>query len=130
MVNYQQLDVVFSALSDPTRRAMVQRLTQGDATISEHAEPYDKSLPAFLKHVGVLENAGLVSRTKQGRTNTLRLLPEPLKQAHDWLAEHRVMWEAQFDNLAIFLESNAELNDAQDNTLDNTQEKNTDDDSA
>lgn len=104
MVNYQQLDIVFSALSDPTRRAVVQRLTHGEATISELAEPYDKSLPAFLKHVQVLEHAGLVSRTKQGRTNTLRLLPEPLQQAHDWLAENRAMWEAQFDNLAQFLE--------------------------
>lgn len=105
MVNYLQLDSVFSALADPARRAMLERLSHGEATISELAQPYDKSLPAFLKHVRVLEKAGLVIRRKDGRTNYLTLLPQPLQNAYDWLAEHREMWEEQFDNLAQYLDA-------------------------
>lgn len=105
MVNYLQLDSVFSALADPTRRGVLERLSHGEATITELAQPYDKSLPAFLKHVRVLEKAGLVKRRKDGRTNYLCLQPDPLQNAHDWLAEHREMWEVQFDNLAQYLDA-------------------------
>jgi DNA-binding transcriptional ArsR family regulator len=106
MVNYslEQLDPVFAALSDGTRRAILSRLTRGEATISEIAQPFRTSLPAISKHIKVLEEAGLVARRKDGRTNHLRLVASPLKSAAQWLDQYQGFWEAQFDSLERFLE--------------------------
>ena len=108
MVNYLEvsLDNVFSALSDPTRRAILQRLTNGTATVTELAEPFadEMSLPAISKHLRVLETAGLVAREKEGRIHHLRLRPHALKDAAAWLAFYRQFWEEQFDSLAQYLD--------------------------
>jgi len=107
MVNYQPqaLDAVFSALGDPTRRAILARLAQGETSVSALAEPHDMSLPAVSKHLGVLEKAGLVSREKTGRIVRCRLEPDPLKDAADWIAEYRRFWDEQLDALAGYLAS-------------------------
>ena len=102
MVQYQEatLDTVFQALSDGTRRAMVERLSHGNASVSELAEPFTMSLPAVMKHVRVLESAGLVSHRKVGRTRICELAGEPLGAAEDWLRPYRVFWERNLDALA------------------------------
>lgn len=107
MVNYQTqtLDAVFSALGDPTRRAILARLAQGETSVSALAEPHDMSLPAISKHLRVLENAGLVSREKTGRVVRCRLEADPLKGAADWIAAYRQFWEDQLDALASYLEN-------------------------
>jgi DNA-binding transcriptional ArsR family regulator len=99
------LDSVFSALADPTRRAILERLTQGEAMVTELAEPFQVSLPAVSKHLRVLERAGLVARRKQGRVRRCKLVADPLKEAAAWLAHYRAFWEGQFDALAEYLES-------------------------
>jgi DNA-binding transcriptional ArsR family regulator len=100
------LDRLFSALSDPTRRAIVARLArQGEATISDLARPFAMSLPAISKHVRVLERAGLLERQVRGREHRCRLQPRPLKEAVDWLTEYRRYWEGQMDALSRYLES-------------------------
>jgi DNA-binding transcriptional ArsR family regulator len=106
MVNYspQQLDTIFSALSDPTRRAILQRLTQGEATVTELAAPFTMSLPAISKHIRVLESAGLISRHKDGREHYLRLVAAPMKDAASWLENYRQFWEGQFDALGHYLQ--------------------------
>lgn len=110
MVNYSppSLDVIFSALSDPTRRAILERLAHGEATVTEVAEPFKMSLPAISKHVRILENARLIVREKDGRVHHLRLSPAALKTAAEWLAEYRQFWDAQFDSLAVYLETTPE----------------------
>ena len=107
MVNYipQSLDTVFSALSDATRRAILVRLSRGEATVSELAAPFAMSLPAISKHLHILETAGLVIREKEGRIHHMRLAPGPLQSAADWLDYYRQYWDAQFDSLASFLET-------------------------
>src|SRR5215813_10302306 len=110
MVNYSPaaatpLDATFGALSDPTRRAILARLAQGEATVSELAAPFDVSLPAVSKHLRVLESAGLLHREIDGRIHRCRLEPKPMKDAARWIEHYRVFWENQFDALAIFLES-------------------------
>jgi DNA-binding transcriptional ArsR family regulator len=106
MVNYSapSLDRTFSALSDPTRRAILGRLAQGEATVTELARPFDMSLPAVSKHLRVLENAGLLTRRKEGRIHHVGLAAAPLQGAADWLDFYRSFWEARFDSLADFLE--------------------------
>ena len=104
MVNYNTLDAALSALADPTRRQIVERLSRGDATLSELAEPYDMSLPAVMKHVGKLSDAGLVTREKQGRVVTCRLNPEPLGETSRWLDEHLKFWNTRLDALGTYLE--------------------------
>jgi DNA-binding transcriptional ArsR family regulator len=99
-----ELDEVFSALSDPTRRTILERLRQGQASITEIAEPFEISLPAISKHLKVLEKAGLISNVKEGRTHYLHLNPQPMKAALEWLEFYRQMWEEQLDSLADFLE--------------------------
>ncbi len=94
-----QLDVVFSALSDPTRRAIVVRLADGEATVSELAEPFDVSLPAVTKHLAVLERAGLLEHHKEGRVRRCRLVAAPMRAADDWLSTYRVFWETRLDAL-------------------------------
>jgi len=107
MVKYRasSLDHTFSALSDPTRRAILARLAQGGATVSELARPFDMSLPAVSKHLRVLENAGLMSRRREGRTHHCRLAVEPLQGAADWLEFYRSFWETKLESLADYLEN-------------------------
>jgi DNA-binding transcriptional ArsR family regulator len=98
-----ELDRAFRALADPTRRAMVVRLTQGPASVSELAAPLAMSLPAVVQHIEVLQRSGLVSSEKVGRVRTCRLEPAPMRAVERWIAEHRATWERQFDRLGDVL---------------------------
>ena len=93
------LDLIFSALSDPTRRAILERLARGEASVTELAEPHDMSLPAVSKHLRVLEGAGLIAREKQGRVHRLQLESKPMKDALDWIEQYRKFWEEKFSAL-------------------------------
>jgi DNA-binding transcriptional ArsR family regulator len=97
------LDRTFGALADPTRRAIVARLADGEATVSELAAPFDMSLPAVSKHLKVLERAGLVTRGRRAQWRPCRLEPEALKEASDWLEEYRRLWEERLDRLDEYL---------------------------
>jgi DNA-binding transcriptional ArsR family regulator len=103
MVKGHSLDATFGALSDPTRRAIVERLTRGEASVGELAEPFDVSLPAISKHLTVLEDAGLLVRTKEGRTRRCRLLEEAMRDALEWIATYGSFWEGQLDSLERLL---------------------------
>jgi len=106
MVYYStQLDFVFSALSDPTRRAIVAQLAHGETPIMELASPFQMSLPAVSKHIRVLEKAGLVLRRKDGRINYCRLNAKPLQDAAKWLVFYQQFWDAKLDSLASLLEN-------------------------
>jgi DNA-binding transcriptional ArsR family regulator len=94
-----QLSTTFAALADPTRRAILARLATGEATVTELAEPFTMSLPAISKHLKVLENAGLITRTRTAQWRPCQLEATPLKRATDWLAEYRRFWESSFDRL-------------------------------
>ena len=98
-----QLSVTFAALADPTRRAILARLAQGEATVNELAEPFDMSLPAVSKHLKVLESAGLISRGRSAQWRPARLEAEPLAAASGWIADYRQFWEGSFDALAHHL---------------------------
>lgn len=98
------MDLTFSALSDPTRRAILARLAAGDASVGEVAEPFDISLPAITKHLNVLENAGLISRRKEGRVRRCYLSPQPMQEAAEWISSTRSFWEGQLDRLSAYLE--------------------------
>lgn len=91
------LNRVFQALADPTRRAVVERLGQGPAAASELAGQFTMALPSFMQHLGVLEKVGVVTSTKQGRVRTYRLVPRPLKAAEGWMAKQRQLWERRLD---------------------------------
>jgi DNA-binding transcriptional ArsR family regulator len=93
------LDRVFRALADPTRRQVIERLVAGSASTTELAEPFAMALPSFTQHLGVLEQAGLVTSTKIGRVRTYRLAPAALEAADGWLAEQRRQWEQRLDQL-------------------------------
>ncbi|MEJ6023349.1 ArsR/SmtB family transcription factor [Ramlibacter sp. PS4R-6] len=99
----EALDLVFWALSDATRRDIVQRLQQGPASVSELAQPHGMSLPGFMKHLRVLEDAGLVQREKEGRVVRVELLAEPMREAAMWLAHYEKFWNRRFDALGRFL---------------------------
>jgi DNA-binding transcriptional ArsR family regulator len=105
MVKYSELDLdaTFGALSDATRRGILARLAQGEASVSDLAAPYDISLPGVSKHLRVLERAKLIARRKDGRVNRCRLVAEPMKDAAEWIERYRQFWEQQFDALAHFL---------------------------
>ena len=104
MANHSpQLDNVFGALADPTRRALIARLSQGEASVSELAQPFDMALPSLMKHIRVLETGGLVESEKHGRVRTCRLMPGAMKGAETWLAEQRAIWEARLDRLEAYL---------------------------
>src|SRR5256886_13230391 len=109
MVNYRaQLGRTFAALADPTRRAILARLQRADtATVSELASPFAIKLPAVMKHLDVLHGAGLISRSKSGRTGTVRLRSEPMRQAVDWLRRYERFWSASLDRLAACSEAPA-----------------------
>lgn len=103
MPNQQQLDRVFRALGDPTRRAVLARLTLGQVTVSELAAPFKMALPSFTQHLDVLEECGLVTSRKLGRVRTYALAPQPLKAAERWLADQRQLWERRLDQLDAYL---------------------------
>jgi DNA-binding transcriptional ArsR family regulator len=97
MVQSAAADEVFHALSNPTRRKVLERLSAGPATVSELAAPFDMQLPSFVQHLSVLEQSRLVRSTKRGRVRTYELAPERFEVVEDWLAERRQMWEARLD---------------------------------
>ncbi len=103
MLNHQ-LDRLFHALADTTRRAMVERLCRGPATVSELKEPFAMSLPAVVQHLKVLEEAGLVTTNKIGRTRTCQIAPQALRTAEQWITDQRTGWERRLDRLGTFLE--------------------------
>ena len=102
------LDLVSAAISDPTRRAIIERLARGSARISDIAEPFSMSLTGFCKHVRVLERAGLIRRTRQGRENTLELRPEPLRDVAKWILKYEPFWNVRLDQLAKYFASHKE----------------------
>ena len=97
------LSLTLSALADPTRRAILARLSQGAATVNELAEPFDISLPAVSRHLKVLEGAGLISRGREAQWRPCRLEPEPLKAVDGWLSKYRGFWEGSFDRMDAYL---------------------------
>jgi len=99
----EQLSATFAALADPTRRAILERLAEGDATVGELAEPFAMSLPAISKHLSVLERAGLVAKDRDGQRRNCRITATPLKSATSWLEEYRRHWEANLDSLDAYL---------------------------
>jgi DNA-binding transcriptional ArsR family regulator len=103
VLNQASLDRVFHALSDPSRRAMVERLSQGPASVSELAQPFGLSLPAIVQHLQVLEASGLVSSEKVGRVRTCRIEASGLRGAEHWISERRSSWERRLDRLGDFL---------------------------
>lgn len=98
-----KLDLMFQALADPTRRAMIDRLSRGPASVSELAKPFDMSLPAVVQHLQALEASGLVSSQKVGRVRTCQIEPEALSQAEQWLNERRTLWVKRLDRLGDYL---------------------------
>lgn len=102
--NTEQLDNVFGALSDPTRRAIVMRLCAGDASVGELAKPFDMALPSFMKHLRILENCGLIETEKIGRVRTCALHTESLETIEAWLAAQREIWERRLDRLELYVE--------------------------
>ncbi len=109
------LDRTFHALSDPTRRAMVQRLARGPASVSELAKPLSISLPAVMQHLQVLEASGIVHSAKVGRVRTCTVEPKMLTIAERWIAERREHWERKLDRLADYLDATARENDNEEN---------------
>src|SRR5271167_5266803 len=106
MLNYAaSLDRAFQALADPTRRAMVERLTQGPASVSELKRPLKMSLPAVMQHVAVLETSGLIVSEKSGRVRTCRINPTALAEAERWITERRLEWERRLDRLGDYLKT-------------------------
>jgi DNA-binding transcriptional ArsR family regulator len=99
---------VFAALADPTRRAIAERLTAGPASVTELAEPFDVTLPAIVKHLAVLEHAGLVEHQKDGRVRSFTLVPEQLETVADWLERYGSFWRERFDGLHRYLRSEGE----------------------
>jgi DNA-binding transcriptional ArsR family regulator len=106
MLNYEAaLDRAFQALADPTRRAMVERLVQGPASVSELKRPLVMSLPAVMQHLAVLETSGLVVSQKAGRVRTCRINPAALAEAERWITERRLEWERRLDRLGEYLKT-------------------------
>jgi DNA-binding transcriptional ArsR family regulator len=97
------LNRTFAALSDPTRRRILEHLAQGDRCVTDLARPYSMSLPAVSKHLRVLEKAGLVRRKRDGRVHRLKLEAKPMQQAQAWIEEYRKFWEESFDRLDEYL---------------------------
>ncbi|VAW16985.1 Transcriptional regulator, ArsR family [hydrothermal vent metagenome] len=103
VIDKQNLDLVFNALADPTRRAMLARLSNGETSISKLGAPFNMSQPAISKHMRVLEKAGLIERTRKGREHIISIAPAPAKQAGDWIAFYTRHWEARFDAVDAYL---------------------------
>jgi DNA-binding transcriptional ArsR family regulator len=104
MVQSTATDAVFHALSNPTRRKVLEQLAIGPATVSELAAPFDMQLPSFVQHLAVLERSRLVKSQKRGRVRTYELAPERLKVAEDWLTARRRMWEARLDRFDRYVQ--------------------------
>jgi DNA-binding transcriptional ArsR family regulator len=98
-----RLSETFSALADPTRRAILARLALGETSVTELAEPFKMSLPAVSKHLKVLERAGLIARGREAQWRPCRLEPAPLKDVDDWIEHYRKFWEQSFDRLDLYL---------------------------
>ena len=108
MVNYnpRQLDLAFGALAHPIRRGILARLASGEATVADLARPHRVSAPAISKHLRILEDAGLLSRRKEGRVHHCRLEAEKMKAAQQWIAAQRAMWNDRLDRLESYLKEN------------------------
>jgi DNA-binding transcriptional ArsR family regulator len=104
MVQFADVDEVFHALSNPTRRKVVERLSVGPATVSELAAPFDMQLPSFVQHLSLLEQSRLVRSVKRGRVRTYELAPERFKVVEDWLTERRQLWEARLDRFDAYVQ--------------------------
>src|SRR5947207_6508446 len=98
------LSAIFSALADPTRRAILARLALGDTSVTELAEPFEMSMPAVSKHLKVLERAGLISRSREAQWRPCRIEPAALKSVDEWLERYREFWEASLDRLGAYLD--------------------------
>jgi DNA-binding transcriptional ArsR family regulator len=99
-----RLSMTFAALADPTRRAILARLVTGECSVTELAEPFNMSLPAVSKHLGVLERAGLIARGREAQWRPCRLEASPLKEVADWTEPYRAIWEQRFDRLDTYLQ--------------------------
>jgi len=99
-----RLNLVFAALADPTRRAILERLAEGMTTVTQLAEPHDMSLPAISKHLGVLERSGLIARSRDAQARPCRIQAAPLKEAVGWIEQYRRHWEESLDRLGEYLE--------------------------
>ena len=97
------LSATFAALADPTRRAILARLTEGEASVNELAQPFDISLPAVSRHLKVLETAGLISRSREAQQRPCKLEADAMKQAFSWIEHYRRFWDASFDRMADYL---------------------------
>jgi DNA-binding transcriptional ArsR family regulator len=116
------LSTTFSALADPTRRAILARLARGEATVTELAAPFELSLPAVSKHLKVLQRAGLIEQGRQAQWRPCRLTPEPLRDVADWVGQYRQHWEESFERLADYLR---EIQDDQEQHNGDDDERNT-----
>ncbi len=103
MMDARPVDSVFRALSDPTRRHVLERLSRSPASVSELAAPFDMALPSFVGHLRILEGCGLVRSAKTGRVRTYKLVPKRLQLAEDWLSKQRTLWERRLDQLDSYL---------------------------
>jgi DNA-binding transcriptional ArsR family regulator len=102
-ISQDRLDATFSALADPTRRAILARLASGETSVSELAQPFEMSMPAISKHLKVLQRAGLIERGREAQWRPCRLSAGPLKDASDWLDRYRRFWEESLDRLDVYL---------------------------
>ena len=102
-MSLEQLNTTFSALADPTRRAILARMASGEASVSELAKPFDMSLPGISKHLKVLQNAGLISQSREAQWRPCQLNARPLKEASAWIEHYRQFWEESFDRLDAYL---------------------------
>jgi DNA-binding transcriptional ArsR family regulator len=103
-VSRDHLSATLAAIADPTRRAILSRLTRGDASVGELAQPFEMTLPAISKHLKVLERAGLIARGREAQWRPCRLKARPLKEAAEWIDRYREFWEARFDRMAEYLD--------------------------
>jgi len=108
-----RLSIIFAALADPTRRAILTRLADGDATVSELAEPFSISLPAISRHLKVLEQAGLITRSRTAQWRSSSLNAEPLREATEWMERYRQFWDTNFERLDAHLRRIMQAQDQQ-----------------
>ena len=104
MMTSDHLSMTFSALADPTRRAILSRLSRGEQSVMELAKPFDMSLPGISKHLKVLERAGLIQRSREAQWRPCKLKADKLKDVSDWVEEYRKFWEESFDRLEVYLQ--------------------------
>lgn len=102
-MSIDNISLIFAALADPTRRAILERLSQGDSNVTELAEPFAMSLPAITKHLKVLEGAGLISRGREAQRRPCHLEPAPLAEISNWIEQYRKLWDTRLDQLEDYL---------------------------